>query len=302
MNALRKRICFIVNPVSGVGKKGYLPTYIDKYLDHRRFEYIIRYTKAPRHATELARKAVQENFDIVVAVGGDGSVNEVSEGLLGSNVTLGILPLGSGNAFATHLGISRRLAKAFDVINGGKTLLSDIGYVGFGSSYKRLFIATSGLGFAAYVAYQIKGSKIRGFVAYLTLALKSAILYKSKTYLIQLDYNAVWIERKCYVVEVSNNKYYGYGTAIAPLADIEDGLLNLTLILDRPRWHYFAALWRMFNLTIHKAEFIEHYTAQNITIRAPHSTPLHRDGEGEFSSATTLYYSIKSKMLRVLMP
>jgi YegS/Rv2252/BmrU family lipid kinase len=298
----RKRICFIVNPVSGVGKKGYLPTYIDKYLDHRRFEYVIWHTKAPRHATELARKAVQEGFPIVVAVGGDGSVNEVSDGLLGSDTTLGILPLGSGNAFATHLGISRRLAKAFEVINEGNKLLSDVGYVDFGGSKKRLFVATSGLGFAAYVAYQIKGSKIRGFLAYLTLALKSAFLYKSKTYRIQLDQSNTWIERKCYVVEVSNNKYYGYGTAIAPLADIEDGLLNLTLILDRPRWQYFASLWRMFNLTIHKADFIEHYTARNITIEAPHSTPLHRDGEGEFSSATTLYYSIKSKILRVLVP
>ena len=298
----KERICFIVNPVSGVGKKGYLKTYIDRYLDHRRFEYVIRHTKAPRHATELARKAVQEGFHIVVAVGGDGSVNEVSEGLLGSNVVLGILPLGSGNAFATHLGISRRLAKAFEVINEGNKLLSDVGYVNFGGSHSRLFVATSGLGFAAYIAYQIKGSAIRGFWAYLLLAVKTAFLYKSKTYRIQMDDDGRWIERKCYVVEISNNKYYGYGAAIAPLADIEDGLLNLTLILDRPRWQYIVSLWRMFNLTLHKAEFIEHYTARTITVQAPHSTPIHRDGEGEFSSATTLYYTLKNRLLKVLVP
>ena len=232
---------------------------------------------------------MQEGFHIIVAVGGDGSVNEVSDGLLGSSAVLGILPLGSGNAYATHLGIGRRLAHAFSVINGGNTVVSDVGYVNLGGLHQRLFVATSGLGFAAYVAYRIKGSAIRGFWAYFTLAVQSAFLYKSKIYRIQLDDNPHWIERKCYVVEVSNNQYYGYGAAIAPLADIEDGLLNLTLILDRPRWQYIVSLWRMFNRTLHKAEFVEHYTARSITVQAPHSTPLHRDGEGEFSAATTFY-------------
>ena len=294
---MKQKICFIVNPASGVGRKQYLKTYIDRYLDTQRYDYTIRHTKAPQHATALARSAVQEGAAVVVAVGGDGSVNEVVAGLIGSPVALAVLPLGSGNAFATHIGISRRLKAAFSVINTQKTMLSDVAWVN-----KRPYVATSGVGFAAYIANQIKGKEWRGLLRYTLIALQAALSYESKTYRIQLDQNPVWLTRKCLVVEVSNGKYYGYNLAIAPQADITDGRLDITLILDRPRWQYIVNLWRMLAQNLDKADFIETYTAQSVTIVAPNNTPLHRDGEGDFSAETTLHYSVQQQVLKVLIP
>ncbi len=293
---MKTKICFIVNPTSGIGSKGYLPNYIDKYLDQQQYEYSIRYTRAPRHATELARKAVAEGAMIVVAVGGDGSVNEVAEGLLGSNVALGILPMGSGNAFATHWGISRRLRQAIEVINAGEIAYSDIVYVN-----NRLMLATSGVGFAAHVAYLIKGKRVRGFFRYLSIALQTAWTYKSKTYRVQFDENGVWHEQQCFILEVSNVKYYGYGVQIAPTADAQDGLLNIGFIAERPRLRYVQQLFRMWNGTIHQADFMRIFTAKTVQIILPHSGSFHRDGEGEFSSATVLNYRIEPKALKIIV-
>ena len=157
---MKQLVCFIVNPASGIGRKHYIKAYIDQYLNKRKYTYQLYYTKAPQHATLLAQGAVQDGAAIIVAVGGDGSVNEVVAGLLGSNAKLAILPLGSGNAFATHLGISRKLPAAFAVINAANTLHADVGYVN-----NRSFVATSGLGFAAQIAYDIKGKAVRGVFA-----------------------------------------------------------------------------------------------------------------------------------------
>jgi diacylglycerol kinase (ATP) len=294
---VKKLIYFIVNPVSGIGTKNYLPTYIDKYLDHKTYDYRIAYTKAPRHATELTRKAVREGATIVVAVGGDGSVNEVVEGLIGTNTALGILPMGSGNAFATHWGISRRLKNAIELLNNGNTVVSDIAYVN-----NRLMIATSGVGFAAHVAYLIKGKRVRGFLRYIAIAVESALNYKSKNYLIQLNNDGEWFERTCFIAEISNTKYYGNGAQIAPPADAQDGLLNLTLVLDRPRFHYVQQLWRLWTNTLHEAEFIEAFTAESVQLILPHSSTFHRDGEGEFSATTILKYTVAPYALKIVCP
>ncbi len=292
---MKTKICFIVNPVSGIGSKGYLPTYIDKYLNQQQYEYVIRYTRAPRHATELTRKAVAEGAAIVVAVGGDGSVNEVAEGLLGTDVALGVLPMGSGNAFATHWGISRRLRQAIEVLNLGKTAYSDVAYVN-----NRLMLATSGVGFAAHVAYLIKGKRVRGFFRYLAIALQTAWTYKSKNYLIQFDENGKWHEQQCFILEVSNVKYYGYGVQIAPTADAADGLLNIGFVAERPRFNYVQQLWRLWDGTLYEVDFMQHFTAKTVQIILPHSGSFHRDGEGEFSSNTVLNYRIVPKALKII--
>lgn len=117
----KQRIRFIINPNSGVKRKQIIPNLIEKHLDHNKFDYEITVTKAAGHATELAQEAVNSNqFDIVAAVGGDGSINEVAKGVIGTDKTLAILPHGSGNGFATYLGISRNIEKAINVINTGQ--------------------------------------------------------------------------------------------------------------------------------------------------------------------------------------
>ncbi|HFB99696.1 MAG TPA: hypothetical protein ENJ53_02715, partial [Phaeodactylibacter sp.] len=115
----KQNICFIINPFSGISKKGGLAKKIEKHLDHQQFNYELKYTKYAGHATTLSKEAVAQNFDLVVAVGGDGSVNEVAAGLIDTNVVLGIIPAGSGNGFARHLGISTRPHLAIQQLNQG---------------------------------------------------------------------------------------------------------------------------------------------------------------------------------------
>ena len=109
---MKKKICFIINPISGVGKQKIVEQLVSEQLSAHDFEIEIAYTKAPHHATELSKDAANRNFDIVVAVGGDGSVHEVSKGLINSTTALAILPCGSGNGLARHLGIPLNLKDA----------------------------------------------------------------------------------------------------------------------------------------------------------------------------------------------
>ena len=161
--------------------------------------------------------------------------------------------------------------------------------------------ATSGVGFAAHVAYLIKGKRVRGFIRYLSIALQTAWTYNSKIYRFQFDENGQWLERRCFIAEVSNVKYYGYGVQIAPPADAQDGLLNVTLILEKPRFYYVKSLWRLWNGTLYEADFAETFTAKSVQIILPHSSTFHRDGEGEFSSATILNYRVERNALKVLV-
>ena len=117
---MKKIIRFIVNPVSGFGKQKVIEKLVEQYLNLTIFDYQIVYTKASKHAIELANQAVADNVNIVVAVGGDGSINEIARGLIGSNTALAIIPAGSGNGLARHLKIPLNIKKAIEIINNAK--------------------------------------------------------------------------------------------------------------------------------------------------------------------------------------
>ncbi len=143
---LKKKICFIVNPISGVGRQKVIEKLIDQHLNRTLFDYEIVYTKAAKHATELAKQASANNFNIVVAVGGDGSVNEVARGLIGSTTAMAIMPAGSGNGFARHMKIPLDLKKAMDIINNAKEAPIDTIQLN-----NETFINVAGVGFDAHI-------------------------------------------------------------------------------------------------------------------------------------------------------
>jgi diacylglycerol kinase (ATP) len=157
----KKRIRFIVNPFSGISKKGKLSNQIKEHLDHDLFDYEIKNTQAAGHGTELAREAIKQNLDMVIAVGGDGSVNEVAAALIDSDTILGIIPAGSGNGFARHLGLSTKAVNAIQQLNHGKKIRIDTVKMN-----GRPFVNLAGLGFDGWVSYKLKKSKLRGFLGY----------------------------------------------------------------------------------------------------------------------------------------
>lgn len=291
MSAL-KSLYFIVNPFSGGGKTKGIEEKIQAHLDLHQFKYKIQFTESAGHATDLAKAAIHSEHSIIVAVGGDGTVNEVAAGLINSNKTMGIIPAGSGNGLAMHLGIGRNIPKAIEVINNGRSICIDTCVLN-----QRPYINLAGIGFDALIAYQTAQSKTRGFLAYAWQSIRSALFYKAKNYQIKIDDQA--IEKEALIIEVANAPMFGYNFTVAPLAKLNDGLLEIVVIRKAWKWRYIMLLPKFLNGTVHKSKLVERYTAKTVNIKLNAPTPVHVDGEG-YLLETDLSFSINPLSLNII--
>ena len=222
-----KRILFIVNPISGVEGKRNLPKLIATYLDSNLYTYEITYTQYRHHAKEITRAAIQRGFDVVVAVGGDGSINEIASELVDTNVHLGIISLGSGNGLARKLGVfSPRIPEAIDILNAFYVQKIDVGVAN-----GKYFFSNAGMGVEADVVADYAKVKRRGLLSYAQLGYTHTFEHKAKEYQITLPDGSSF-SRTCFMVNVSNAGQYGYGIGLTPESDLSDGLLELTIVRD----------------------------------------------------------------------
>ena len=215
-----KKILFIANPLSGGKDKKTILKDIDAAIDRQRFAPSFVYTERPGHATLLAREA---DADIVVAVGGDGTVSEVAQGLVGTDKVLGIIPCGSGDGLAFHLGLSRNPLKALRTIQDGITETMDYGKVD-----GRPFFCTSGVGLDAEVAWEFASAGKRGLWTYISLAWKIWQHFKPETYTIDVDGRTLSVP--AVFVTVGNANQWGNQARITSLASVRDGLLDVTVV------------------------------------------------------------------------
>ena len=162
MTSLKKKIIIIINPISGIGRQKTVEKLAKKFLDAEKYDYTFAYSEYAGHAVEIARMAVEDRYEIVVAVGGDGSINEVVSSIVNSSVALGVIPTGSGNGLAHHLKIPIRIKKALKVINQNHQTQIDTAII-----QGRSFASVSGVGYDAKIAHQFSNSKRRGFFSYL---------------------------------------------------------------------------------------------------------------------------------------
>lgn len=249
---LKKRLLFIINPISGVRKqkKQNLPLLIEKYLDQNIFDYSISYTQHARHATELAKEAVENGCHVIVSVGGDGSINEIASSLVHTKVVLGIMPFGSGNGLARHLSISLNVKKALRVINKFHVRKIDVGEYAPG----KYFFSNMGVGFAVHVLKWFEHHKVRGFLSY-AFAVVRGFSYKSFTKIKLLVNNEV-LEREVTVLNICNSNQYGYGVGLVPDAKLDDGILDIVVLNKYSRW---LMPWYAFLILIRKYKWIPHY-------------------------------------------
>jgi diacylglycerol kinase (ATP) len=292
----RRKIIFILNPISGVNKKSIIEEKIHQLIDKQLFDYEIQYTDHPNHGTEIARNAVEQKFDMVVAVGGDGSVNEVAEGLIGSDVVLGIIPAGSGNGYAMHLGIGRKVEKAINILNNGKVRVLDTGLIN-----QQPFVNLAGIGFDAKIAYLYRNVKRRGFLGYLQTALKESTNLKSHLYSIRIDGKEVLTEKKCFTIVVANAPMYGYGFIIAPKAVPDDGKLEVVVFHNAPAWRIILSLWRFWNHSMHKTSIADRYVGTEVEVTCHEPSFAHTDGEG-FTVEHKQLFTIKPNSIKVVVP
>lgn len=215
-----KRIDFIINPISGAKDKKKVVDIIEEELDRSRFEWNFLYTSGPGDATVLARES---RADIVCAVGGDGTLNEVARGLLGSGRTFALIPCGSGDGLALHLGISRNPRKAVRNLNEGVERSIDCGTIN-----GKEFFSICGTGLDAIVSYRFANSGSRGLKTYIAEAVKTWKGFVFEDYDISVDGRSM--NCKAALISVGNSDQWGNNARITPLADASDGLLDITVI------------------------------------------------------------------------
>jgi len=290
----KKFIRFIVNPFSGATSKKKLQETVYEMLDHSQYSYDYCLTEGPEHATELAKIAVDQDYYMVVAVGGDGTVNEVASALRDTNTILGIIPGGSGNGFAMYIGIGRNFKKAIKIINEGKVKEIDSCEVN-----NRFFINLAGIGFDARIAYKIKKSASRGLALYLRTIVKEAMNFEIKKFSLELDEGI--IEDEYGVIVVANAAMYGYNFTIAPEAELKDGLFDVVMIKKASIFRYMMSSWRFLNGSIAKSNLVEIKKSKKAVIHSETGNYYHLDGEG-YKSPTELRFKMFPNSIKVMFP
>ena len=217
------KTCFILNPKAGPSQRYDMPALIARHFGVAEPNYEIRQTECAGHAVELARVAAQEGFRVVAAIGGDGTVNEVGRGLLGSETALGIVPQGSGNGLARHLKVPLKLSAALQRLAAPAFSRMDVGVMN-----GHPFFCTAGLGFDAHVSQHFAQAGSRGLSTYLRVTLREYRRYRAVP--VRVDLNGKQLATNCYVLAFANASQYGNNVYIAPLADLRDGLLDVCLI------------------------------------------------------------------------
>lgn len=266
------KIRFIINPVSGTRSKVDVAARIKLYLDHGKHSHDIVYTDYAGHATKLAADAAAQGFAIVVAVGGDGTVNEVAQGLLHTKTALGILPKGSGNGLARHLGLPLGLNKAIKTLNTGTISKIDSGTIN-----GLPFFTTAGIGFDAYISSVFAGSTRRGLKTYVELVLKELRNYKHLPVKVWL--NDQQLETDCFVMAFANAAQYGNNAYIAPLADIRDGLLDVCLVRQLNIVKALNLSYCMLTKQLAHAKSAEYFKTNRIKVETEEPMMFHADGE-----------------------
>lgn len=289
-----KRITFIVNPASGVLNKEKMGEFIRARLDLSVYKPEILFTKEPGHATEISKEQVRSGTDVVVAVGGDGSINEVAKGIVGSDVILGIIPAGSGNGLANYLKIPLPRKQAIEVINRGNITTIDTGLIN-----NKLFVSIAGIGFDGLIAKRFEKSKMRGFVGYLKLVAEAYPGYKSKRYVLKFE-DQILTTRALFIAFANSNQF-GFNASIAPGAKIDDGLLDV-VIVEKPQiieLPYLASLlyWRK----IEQSKYIRSFKTKELVIQTKRKRWVNIDGEPE-KLGTELNVCINPQSLKVLVP
>ncbi|MBU0766042.1 MAG: diacylglycerol kinase family lipid kinase [Bacteroidetes bacterium] len=288
-----KKAVFIVNPVSGVGRQKVIERLVDRYLDETLFDTEIRYTDKPGHATEISRKYA-ESHDIVVAVGGDGSVNEVARGLIGSRAAMGIIPSGSGNGFARSLKIPMNLRKAMEVFNDHR--IAPIDTIRLNDE---VFINMAGIGFDAHIARLFANYGRRGFVSYLRIILREFVRYPGIRYTLRIAGKEY--VRDAFLTSFANSTQYGNNGHIAPLAEMDDGLIDICIVKKFPLIAAPVLAVKLLGKKTHKSRYMEIIKAASFEIYCENDVCIHYDGEPA-GCGTSLKVRIDPLSLKVVVP
>ena len=292
MKQTKTSITFIVNPISGTTSKDALPDILEEVLDKQRFEWRVVYTEYAGHAAVLARECVDGGVDVVAAVGGDGTVNEVARSLVHSKTALAIVPCGSGNGLARHLCLPLDMKKAVGIIN--ECCIDEFDY---GIINDLPFFCTCGMGFDAFISLKFAEAGKRGPITYVENVLKEGLKYKPETYEVEDDTGTH--RHKAFLIACANASQYGNNAYIAPGATMKDGEMDVIIMepfdaLEAPQ---IAA--DLFMKTLANNSRIKTFRTQRLHIHRKSPGAIHYDGD-PIMTGTDIDVSIEHLGLRIV--
>jgi diacylglycerol kinase (ATP) len=288
---LKKKTLFIINPISGGKKKDGVPELIEKYFDGGENNTSIVFSDGVNHARLIAKEAVGK-FDLIVAVGGDGTVNEVASALTGTNATLGIIPYGSGNGLSRFLSIPMDTEKAIAMLLTGPTEIIDSGTLN-----GMPFFNMAGMGFDAHISKVFSGGKTRGFFNYIKSSFIEFAKYKAQNYSLLID--GVKYDRKVFMLSFANSSQYGNNAHISPNASVQDGLLDVCFISKFPFWRLPEMGIRMLVKTSEHTKYVQVIRGKHISVKREMPGPVHIDGEPQITDKDAVI-DVVPKSLRVI--
>ena len=286
-------IKLIVNPAAGKGSALKKSNRVITELNRREVKFDVEYTTYPRHGAIIAKEA-SKSFEKVIALGGDGTANEVGEGVVGTDAIFGVIPSGSGNDFAKMLNISSNIDNSIDTLLNGKIRNIDVIKVN-----DRISLNTTGVGFngvVSDVAGRIKF--LRGISVYIYSVIKTAIRYKAIPLRITVD--DMIVEDNIFMVSVCNSKSEGGGFIVAPDAEIDDGILDVTIIREASLFKLLLNIKSAMTGNLNKLDEVDTIRGENITIESDYPMPLHVDGEVVSMTSGKISASILKGALKVL--
>ena len=270
---LKSSIIFIINPISGGKKKTFVIDMVNDLIDKEKFLPSFEITTHVGHAAVLARDAVKTGIKTVVAVGGDGTINEVAGALVGSESALAVIPFGSGNGLARFLHIPLKVKKAIDLINTGSARKIDSAEMN-----GKPFFNIAGIGFDAHVSAAFASNKRRGLVSYIKIGLTEYLNYKGSKYAIEID--GVNRTETAFIISIANSNQYGNDFKIAHDASVTDGLLDFCILRPIPFYMMLVFFYRLLiKKDAEKMKCYEIVKCKSARIIREDAAVTHLDGE-----------------------
>jgi diacylglycerol kinase (ATP) len=297
MNELQKRrIVFIINPISGVGRYKIVEKAIEATLDKSKFDVTIAYTEYKGHATVLAREFSEKKFDYITSVGGDGTLNEVVNGMIDSESALAIVATGSGNGLARHLGISTDPKVAVSQINDEFVVPIDTVSL---NDYR--FVSIAGVGFDALVAQLFSVTEKRGFISYAKIAIKQFLNYNSKKY--SMQFPDVLKVKRAFFITFANSSQWGYNTKISPTASLNDGLVDVCIFKKPSLVKALFLIPVLFSNKINRTKQIKIIKTPEVIITRPNGKKMHIHIDGDSAKKVkSVHVKVNPLSLKIVIP
>ena len=271
---MKRKIVFILNPHSGTDDKVRMPKLIEENINTKAYDYDIVFTEYAGHAADIAKDCASRGIDIVVAVGGDGTINEVARSIVHTNTALGIIPCGSGNGLARHLCIPLDPRKAISLINRACIESLDYGVINDLPSF-----CTCGMGFDAFISLKFAGAGKRGPLTYIENVLKEGLKYKPETYEVEIEDEKEPKKYNAFLIACANASQYGNNAYIAPKATMTDGLMDVIIMEPFTAFDAPQISIDIINKTLDKNSKIKTLRAKRIHIHRSQPGAIHYDGD-----------------------